>query len=296
MKKISFTVKLPVDRDDPDNKETKEQTLEVIPTTLSMAQEAQLEYNRAFDRAMRSRAPLRIEVEKLLKDRGIWTETKQDELNKLNDELIKMERQLKAGGMKLTEARDLALKIRAKRDEITNLSIDRRILDGSTAEAQAETARFNWFVANATVYPVTGKCFFEEKGKENVQVYLEQSNTEYAQECARKFGVLQYGLDEHFERKLPENVFLLKFKFVREKDLRLINRDGELIDSEGHLLDEDGFRIDPVTRKRLDRDGAIELRKNLPPVQATEFLDDEGNPIPDSALTDKAEAEALVSV
>jgi hypothetical protein len=28
----------------------------------------------------------------------------------------------------------------------------------------------------------------------------------------------------------------------------------------------------------------LELKKNLPPVQPTEFLDDDGNPIPDSAL------------
>jgi hypothetical protein len=228
MKKITFTVKLPVDPDDADNKQTKEQTLEVITPNLTMVQEAQLEYNKAFDKAIRSKAPLRIEVERLLKDRGIWTEVKQAELDKLNDELVTLERKLKAGGMKLKEARDLALEIRAKRDEINNLSIDRRILDGSTAEAQAESARFNWFVANATVYPVTGKCFFEEKGRDNVTVYLEQSNKDYAQECARKFGVLQYGLDENFERKFPENVFLLKFKFVRESDLRLINRDGEL--------------------------------------------------------------------
>jgi hypothetical protein len=128
MKKITFTVKLPVDPDDADNKQTKEQTLEVITPNLTMVQEAQLEYNKAFDKALRSKAPLRIEVERLLKDRGIWTEVKQAELDKLNDELVTLERKLKAGGMKLKEARDLALEIRAKRDEINNLSIDRRIL------------------------------------------------------------------------------------------------------------------------------------------------------------------------
>jgi hypothetical protein len=283
-KKISFTVKVPVDPDDRDNKETKEVKLDVRTPDLKQINEAQLAYNRGFDIAMRSKAPLRIEVEALLKDREIWTKVKQDELDKLNTELNTKVNKLLGGGMKLLEARKLAIEIRDQRDKIASLNTERRILDTSTAEAQAEAARFNWFVANCTVYTDTGAPFFSKDGKPDVDTYLEDATSDYAQECARQFGVLQYGLDPEFEKKLPENQFLFKFKFVREKDLRLINRDKHLVDRDFNLIDEEGYLVDK-DNNRMDRTGTPLDKEGKPKIETKPFLDDDsGVAIQDSEL------------
>ncbi len=90
-----------------------------------------------------------------------------------------------------------------------------------------------------------------------------------------------YNIDENFEKKYPENEFLLGRKLINDKLQRLdsdgnpvtedgtrrinelgqlINDDGEAIDSEGYLIDEKGERLS---------------EKKLP------FLDDDGNPIPE---------------
>jgi hypothetical protein len=289
MNYVEFTVKIPVDLEDEDCKEFKEVKLRAIKTDLKHVNEAQLAYNRGFDVAMRSKAPLRIEIERLLKERGIWTETNQAESEKLNKQLAEMTSKLLHGGMKLMDARKLALEIRKKRNEISRLNLEKNILDQSTAEAQAESARFNWFVANCVVYPDTGKPFFVDPDtgpnrKDNVEYYLHNAHHDFAVECAKQFGRLQYGLDSEFEKKFPENKFLLKFKFVREKDLRLINRDGHLIDEEGHLVNEDGMRVDKNDNP-IDRVGTV-LDKDTyqPKIESVPFLDDDGNPIEDSVL------------
>lgn len=283
-KKLSFTVNVPVDPDDQENKQTKEVKLDVRTPDLKQINEAQLAYNRGFDAAIRSKAPLRIEVEALLKDREIWTKVKQNELDKLNTELNAKVNKLAGGGIKLLEARKLAIEIRDQRDKIASLNTERRILDTSTAEAQAEASRFNWFVANCTVYSDTGAPFFAKDGKPDVDTYLEDAGSDYAQECARQFGVLQYGLDPDFEKKLPENQFLLKFKFVREKDLRLIDRNNHLVDRDFHLIDEDGYLVDK-DGNRMDRTGTALDKEGKPKIEAKPFLDDEsGIPLEDSEL------------
>src|SRR5436305_11065161 len=118
MNYVEFTVKVPVDLEDEDCKEFKEVKLHAIKTDLKHVNEAQLAYNRGFDVAMRSKAPLRIEIERLLKERGIWTENNQAESERLSKELAEMINKLMRGGMKLLDARELALKIRKKRLEI----------------------------------------------------------------------------------------------------------------------------------------------------------------------------------
>ena len=272
-KKVTFTVKVPKDLDFPD-KELREVSLDVHTPDLEQVNKAQEAFNHGFDVAIRSKAPLRIEVEKLLSERGIWSNDKTDEVKKLNTELATKVNKLTAGGFKLTEAKKVALDIRVLRSKLATLNQERRILDGNTVEAQAETARFNWFVANCVVYTDTGKPFFA-----NTEDYLNQANHEYAQEAARQFGVLQYGLDPDFEKKLPENKFLVKFKFVRD-DLRLVNREGKLCDLEGNLIDEEGYKVDK-DGNRLDYTGTPLNKEGEAMVDSKPYFDDQGNEITD---------------
>jgi hypothetical protein len=226
-----------------------------------------------------------MELKGLLKEREVWTDEHEERFKALTKELDALVEELRAGGIKLLDARQLCFKIADKRDEIANLNNDKNVLDLSTAEAQAETARFNWFVVNSTVYSDTGKPLFakdETPDDPDVSVYSERSIYDYAQECARRFGELQYGLTPDFRKKFPENQFLLKYKFARE-DLRLIDRNKNLIDREGHLVNEKG--------QRIDKDGSVINRVGVPieddgtpKIKGKPFLDDEGNPVEEPAL------------
>lgn len=261
-----FFVKVPVDPDDFDSKATKEIKLEVKVPTLKQTHEAQMAYNRGLDQAIRSKAPLRIEVEKLLKERKIWTDDVEKEFKEQQVELAKLVNKLKQGG-KLTEARQTAIDIRKKRSELANLNGPRRILDLSTAEAQAEVARFNYYVVECVVYP-DGRKFFE-----NVDDYLEKGNKDYALECAKQFSIVQYGLDADTEKKLPENQFLLKYKFIRP-DLKLIDRDNNLIDEDGNYIDEENRVLDGPHGKPVDHAG-----KPIDDSFVPTYLDEDGNPV-----------------
>ncbi len=277
-KVIDFTVKIPVDEDDVDCKEFKEVALRAVTPTAAQVNEAQSAYNGGFDKAIRSKAPLRIEVEKLLKDRGIWTAAQTNEIETLKKELsLKVDR-LSGGGMKLGEAKALALEIKELRNKVAMLNLDRRLLDSNTVEAQAEIARFNWYVAQCVVYPDTGKPFFS-----SLEDYHDKMSTEYAQECARQFGTLQYGVDSDFESRLPEHKFLVKYGFAREKDFKLINKQGKLVDREGHLIDENGFRLDAQGRQ-INYAGTAISKEGESLVEVKPFLDEDGSPLVDASF------------
>jgi hypothetical protein len=266
-KKATFTVKVPVDPDDKDKGE-KEVSLDVVQPNLKQAEDAQLYRNKCFRKyiSAESQAPLRAEVNRILKDRGVWNEEKEAAYKKLSEEMEGMIAKLWKGG-KLLDCRKLAIDIGKKRLELTNMRYERNALDANTAEAQADQAMFSWYVANCTLYTDSGELFFapsvEDNGttiKPSVKVYLEQANTRVAIEAARQFGMLQYGLEPDFEKKNPENIFLLKYKFVNDK-LQLINRDGHLVDENFDLVDDTGWHVDANEVKvdsagnKYDKDG-----------------------------------------
>ena len=264
-KVIVFTVKM---GDEDDKKDVK---VSVRTPTLPEINEAQMEYNKAFQLFIgkKSQAPLRIEMQRLLEERGIWTPTKQEEYVKLSEKINEKVFSLLKGNMKKSEGRALALEIKGLREELTTLNSARNILDGSTAEAQAEQCRFNWLVSTCTVYPDKGQPVFKD-----LQDYLNSATEEHAQESAKQFSILQYGLDPDFIKKLPENAFLIKHGFAREKDARLVNASGQFINIEGKVIDEDGFLLNE-DNQRVNMQG-IPIDKMGTPIvdNPAPFLDD----------------------
>jgi hypothetical protein len=291
-KKATFTVKIPQDREDRES-ELVEVKLDVRRPSLAEMQEAQLYYNRNFSKyiSKESNAVLRTEVNDLLEKRGLWNKEKETQLRELEKELASKLHDLAKGGVKLTDARKKAIDIQKLRAKISIFTLPRNILDSQTAEAQAEQDRFTWFVANCTVYTDKGTPVFDgEAYKDNTEVtlgekrimdYLEHASEEYAQECAKQFSILQYGMDPNFTHKFPENEFLLKFKFAKigpKNEVRLINRDNQYVDEDWNIVDEDNFRLDKngnkidINDNPIDKDG-----KQI--VEYIPFTDDNGNPV-----------------
>jgi hypothetical protein len=259
--------------------------LALLQIDADIGRQAQAVYNKTFSSAVRSDALLRSSLNKHMEDQGIWTKVMEEKHKKLADRINDNTEKLARGGIKLADARQIALDTRDARNEIRELIAERSSLDTNTAEGQAENARFNFLVSAVTVNDNTGEKFFND-----LDDYLARSATEPAVEAATKLGQIMYGLDPGYMKTLPENKFLIKWKFAAFSDeaVRLINEDGHLVDDEGRLIDKEGFYID-ADGNRVDRDGNPVTEDGELDVECAPFLDDEGQPIPDPEATLPAE-------
>lgn len=253
-------------------KEDKEVALVVRSPSLTDQREAQKAYNQAFTDAIKSNAVVRAKLDDVLEEQGLWNAEKQAKFTELQQQILDGEKRLAKGGFSLKDAKNLALEMKKTRDEIRELISVRTSLDNHSAEGQADNARFNYLVSACVVYKDNNEKYFK-----NLEDYINRADDPAALLGAQKLANMIYGLDNNFEKNLPENKFLQKFKFVDDK-LRLIDKKGRLVDSEGRLVDADGRFIDEQGNyvdkfgNRVDKDGEYV-------VEFQPFLDDDGNAV-----------------
>jgi hypothetical protein len=250
----------------------KEVALEVRSPSLQDQREAAKVYNQAFSDALKAKAVVRAKLDDLLKDQGLWDDTKQAQFNELQSVILQSERALAKGGIPLSQAKKIALEMKETRDKIRDLISVKTNLDVHTAEGQADNARFNYLVSACTVYKDNKQKYFN-----NLEDYLNRSTEEAAIKSAQNLANMLYGLDNDYESNLPENKFLKQYKFVDSK-LRLINKNGQLVDDEGRLVDESGRFIDEKGNY-VDKFGNPVDKEGDYIVESKPFLDDDGKPI-----------------
>ena len=263
----------------------------VVRPDSQLNEDASMEYNRVFSKALDNGALLREKLESYMRAQNLWDDKKEEEYNKLLTELNDGEMKLKKGGIKLSDGRNVGLEMRRVRNKLQMLIAKKNSLDINTAQGQAEQARFNYLLVG---------CILDEEGNKvykSVSDYLDSSTgsiDEVAFSAAEKFGNLYFGLDSDYDKGLPENQFLRHWNFVDEK-LRLVNKEGKLVDEDGKLIDDYGRYIDSegnfidVDGNPLDEEGAYNF--------ATQpFLDDDGNPIIENKEADTADAEVVEAI
>lgn len=230
---------------------------------------ANLQKNNASRDAIKSGAYFEREMITILQDRGIVGEEFNKKLDEARTDLNKMLDQLDAGGIKLNEARMLAININKKRAEIRNMLSEVSSYNNDSVEGQAQNAWFNAIVSSSIVYDRDHTAPYFESYDD----YLSRSAQPDTIKCAQFVAESMFGLLD--ESQLPENKFLIEYKFV-DKDLRYIDKDGNFIDEDGHLVDELGRRIKIVDGNKVlvdEEDNPIKSNNKKP------FLDDDGNPI-----------------
>jgi hypothetical protein len=260
----------------------EEKTFMVRSPSLTDQREAQKVYNQAFTDAIKSKSVVRAKMDDLLQEQGLWNAEKQAEYTRLQNELLEGERKLAKGGFALSEAKKLAMKMRTIRNQIRELISVRTSLDNHSAEGQADNARFNYLVSVCVVYKDNDKNYFA-----SLEDYMSRIDDPVALAGAQKLANMIYGLDNNFEKNLPENKFLKRYKFVND-DLRFIDKKGRTVDSEGRLVDENGRYINE-TGQFIDKDGNPVDADGEYMFDAQPFLDDEGNPV---VITEETEVKA----
>lgn len=255
------------------NIDNKEQNFTLKSPSLADQREAQKVYNQAFSDAVKSGCIVRARLDDLLKEQGLWDESKQAKLNNIQQQISDNEKSLAKGGISLKSAKEIAIKIKELREDLRDLISVRTNLDNHTAEGQADNARFNYLISCCLVYSDNkDKKFFKDYAD-----YLARAAEPVAIKAAQVLANMLYGLDNDYEKKLPENKFLIKYKFV-DDSLRLVNKDGRLVDSEGRLIDENGRFINEKG-EFVDKNGNVVDVNGDYVADFAPFTDDNGNPI-----------------
>lgn len=253
-------------------KDGKEVEYAVVSPKSSDSQKADVIHGKAFADAVRNKALFRASLDAHMKEQGLWNDEKEKEYKDLTKSINDMEYKLKRGGIRASEAREIAIEMRKNRVQLRDLITERTSLDANTAEGKAENARFNCLVSLCLVDNKTGNPIYKDMND-----YLENANNEEAFKGAQILAQMMYGLDKDFEKNLPENRFLYEYGFV-DDELRLVNKDNQLIDLNGRVINEDGDYVDgdgnviDVEGRKINNEGEYD-------VKTEPFLDDEGNPM-----------------
>ena len=233
----------------------------------------------SFNEALSRGDLLRDQLEGELRNRKLWNDKREAQYQTLRQEVLDGEFQLQKGGIRLSQARQIALEMSQKRDEMITLLSSRTDLDSNTCEGKADAARFNYLFACCLVYDETDAPYFPR----NIDDYLLNQVDPVAVAGASEFYYLISGNDS-IDQNLPENKFLHKFKFIDDK-MRLIDKDGRLITDDGKHIDENGNFIkweEDGTYTKVDPTGRAVNAAGDFDVEHSPFLDDEDKIIDES--------------
>lgn len=243
----------------------EERTVEIHMPTPKIEAEANMYSSQVFAKLVKSKDEdgnpnyiLRAQLNDFMKDAGIYTDEDIKAIEKLGEKIASCEKELSTGGKTKSQGRKIAIDLRSARYQLLMLLAKRLEYDKNTVEHYAANARMDFLISKCITYEGGVKIF------NTVEDYQTDSFMHEAlAEVVRDFANMVSDYDPDFDRKLPENKFLLKFGFCNE-DLDLVNSDGQKVDEDGDLIDDEGFKIDNTGR-----------RINSEEFELGEFLDDE---------------------
>lgn len=242
----------------------------ILKPTAQKNEDATMEYNRVFSKALQSGALLREKLDEFMRHQGLWDDEKQMEYINYISEINEMEKSLQAGGIKLSDAKGIAFDMKSSRLSLQTLIASRNSLDVNTAQGQAENSRFNHLLVSCLVYNDSGEAVYSD-----VEEYSSKSDDPVAIGAAENFAGQYFGLDNDYEKNLPENKFLSKFKFTDDEG-RMIDKEGNFVDFTGRAVDKNGRYVDEEGNF-VDVDGNSVDENGNYIVESKPFLDDDGN-------------------
>jgi hypothetical protein len=254
------------------DKDGKKLRLAARMPTSAQRSEADMVYAKGVLERAAKGVQLEENLRKIVRDQHLWDDEKEARLAEIDARLEANEAMLPKAdgkspkkGVKLSELRKAAVRMRVDRLERQALMEPMVRYRGMTAEGMAEQDRFNCLVALCVVHADSGKPYFA-----STEEYLKRGGDPDARVAAEKFAAEYYKVDPDVVRQLPENAFLLKYKMCAD--------DGYLA-----LVGPDG--------KKVDVDGKPIVEQEAAPAAATETFDVEDDWTPKAAETVAAERE-----
>jgi len=175
----------------------------------------------------------RNELDAYLKEIGIWTEKDQEFVANKQNKIDELLDELRKGGISVKEVRSKCIEISELREDIVEAMRKRQIFDDTTVESIAEGEKIDYLIYTATINDNTNERYWE-----SFDEMKNDRRSEVYRRVSRIASMVIYGYDVEFEKNLPENKLLKKYKLVDE-DLNLIDpKTGEFVDREGNSLEE----------------------------------------------------------
>lgn len=222
--------------------------IKCVPINSEIRLESQKFYSKAFAFALENDFPLKAEYERTLRRKGLFNfEDEEKQVEDIQKEIKKLSTQLwsarKPDGSKMTkqEGRELALKIKAKRDSISEITSTFSDMFSNTAEQYASNEQLQYLLYSCIMDVDTGERYWHSF--ESYKSDLESGDNPVIKESMNLFIAVSHGVDENYQAKLPENSWLIKMGFMNGK-CQFIDTQGRLVDSEGRLINSDGRFID----------------------------------------------------
>jgi len=211
---------------------------------------------------------LRAELEDYLQKSGLWTSQDVLAVEKLAIEVRANELMLKKGGIKKSEARQLAIEMAEKRTEIFNLYAKRQQLDSSTIESHAENFRFETMAIRCILDANTGRPYVR-----NHDEYLERSGEEAVIAAVKVLANIVYKLEDNVRMHMFEMQWLKDAGYIDDSGRyvsngKFVDRNGKPVDENGKYINEEGRMID-ASGRLIDENGQLLIDSSRP------FIDDE---------------------
>lgn len=244
-------------------------TIKVVKPTNRLNSRAQRIGATVWTQCIQDGVMTKQELMQLMDKKGIWGKAEQNKQDEIQSSLAALEKQLflnKKKKIKLSEAKGIALKMKEKRIELRDHIAKRLELEGNTAEALSDNAKFDFLVANCTLWENGNKVY------NNLDEYQDSGDDTLAFTAAATLAEMIYAIDAEFEKGLPENSFLRATGMIND-EMQYVDKDGNRVDSKGKkindlgwYLDDDGNRVD-VDGNPLNEDGSF--------VPQVSYIDDE---------------------
>lgn len=199
-----------------------EKTYYVAKPTAADEAQAKFQQSKTFSQALQNGACLKSHLNKVLKDRNVWSEEDDKEVEDLSIKIKANVDKLDEGGFDIMEARRLAIETNELRMKVVNKLSVLRENNSLTAEGQADDAYFDSLVSS---------CCFNEDGTKvfkSYEDYLNKATEDVSAKLARELSNLVYGNNDYI-KEFPENKFLSEFGFIND-DLQYVNEEGQIVD------------------------------------------------------------------
>lgn len=222
---------------------------------------------------------LRQELDTFLREAKVWTQDDEKHVRTLQEEVDSLLKQVANGGRRVSEGRELCIKVMDKRKDIVRIMQKRQVFDDATIESNAENDKNDYIVYICTVYSDSGKNYWNS---------LEDMKNDKLSDAYRKASVAAlefiFNYNPEFEKRLPENRWLKKYGFIDDNLNYVDRKTGEKVDRFGKPVKE----VEEDVQKRVDS-----LQGEI--VEESPFLDDETNEpvVIVSEATKKTEAKEV---
>lgn len=191
------------------SKDGKERVLRLNRPSQKVLSKGDFIYRQYFSSAIRAGILTNAEANKLLKDREIWNEEKEDEAASLRSRIKEIEDKLEAPSLSNTSGKKLCDELTKLRRELNDHNALYNGVTDNTAESVAHEARIKYWASECTVDNDTGEKLFSSLENFDDSLGEPEAVSAYREALIANFErILGVAMPDGLAAELPENKWL----------------------------------------------------------------------------------------